>query len=91
MSPSKKINEQYNRLVYELKNGKQIVGRLIETTGDAIVVGTNPDNPLANHVRINKKDVESVTPSRVSAMPEGLLNTLTREEVLDLLAYLLNR
>ncbi len=91
LSPSKKINEQYNRLVYGLKNGKQIVGRAIETTGDAIVVGTNPENPLANHVRINKKDVESVAPSRVSAMPEGLLNTLTREEVLDLLAYLLNR
>ncbi|MSR55987.1 MAG: c-type cytochrome, partial [Gemmataceae bacterium] len=91
LSPSKKINEQYNRLVYELKNGKQIVGRLIETTGDVIVVGTNPENPLASHVRINKKDVENVAPSRVSAMPEGLLNTLTREEVLDLLAYLLNR
>ncbi len=91
LSPSKKINEQYGRLVYELKNGKQIVGRHIETTGDAIVVGTNPENPLANHVRIKKKDVESVAPSRLSAMPEGLLNTLTREEVLDLLAYLLNR
>ena len=91
LNPSKKINEQYNRLVYELKNGKQIVGRVVETTGDAIVVGTNPENPLANHVRINKKDIESVTPSRVSAMPEGLLNTLTREEVLDLLAYLLGR
>lgn len=91
LSPSKKINEQYAQLVYELKNGKQIVGRVIETTDDVIIVGTNPENPLANHVRINKKDVESVTPSRVSAMPEGLLNTLTREEVLDMLAYLLNR
>ena len=90
MSPSKKINEQYNRLVYELKNGKQIVGRVIETTGDAIVVGTNPENPLANHVRINKQDVESVAPSRLSAMPEGLLNMLQKEEVMDLVAYVLS-
>jgi len=89
LNPSKKINEQYNRLVYELKSGKQVVGRLIETKDDVVIIGTNPENLLANHVRINRKDVESVAPSRVSAMPEGLLNTLTREEVLDLLAYLL--
>lgn len=91
LHPSKNINEQYGRLVYELRNGKQLTGRVIETTGDVIVIATNPTNPLANHVRINKKDVESATPSRVSSMPDGLLNTLTQEEVLDLLAYLTSR
>jgi putative heme-binding domain-containing protein len=91
LNPSRKINEQYGRLVYELKNGKQIVGRVVETSDDAIIVGTNPENPFAGHVRFSKKDVESVVPSRVSAMPEDLLNTLTRDDVLDLLAYLLNR
>ena len=30
-------------------------------------------------------------PSPVSMMPEGLLNTLNRDEVLDLVAYLLSR
>jgi hypothetical protein len=30
-------------------------------------------------------------PSPISMMPEGLLNTLHEDEVLDLLAYLLSR
>jgi putative heme-binding domain-containing protein len=64
LAPSKVINEQYGRLVYEMKNGKQIVGRLVETVGDTHVVATNPTNPLAHHVRINRKDVERITPSR---------------------------
>ncbi len=91
LAPSKVINEQYGRLVYEMKNGKQIVGRLVETVGDMHVVATNPTNPIADHVRIHRKDVESITPSRVSSMPDGLLNTLTQDDVLDLLAYLMGR
>ena len=35
-----------------------------------------------------KKDIQSRAVSKLSQMPEGLLNALTREEILDLLAYL---
>lgn len=52
---SKVINKQYGQLIYEMKNGKQIIGRLVETSGDTHVVATNPTNPLADHVRIHKK------------------------------------
>ena len=38
--------------------------------------------------RIPVKDVEKKMPSKVSPMPNGLLNVLTREEVLDLLGFL---
>ena len=34
---------------------------------------------------------EEVAPSKVSLMPTGLLDKLNRDEVLDLLAYLLSR
>ena len=37
---------------------------------------------------INKSDVELSRPSSISPMPAGLLNSLTREEILDLLAFL---
>ena len=36
------------------------------------------------------KDIESIENSKVSPMPEGLLNTLQKDEILDLLAYLLS-
>jgi hypothetical protein len=35
--------------------------------------------------------VESIEPSKVSMMPEGLLHLLNKDEVLDLMAYLLSR
>ena len=40
---------------------------------------------------VNRNQVEEIKPSPVSMMPEGLLNTLKEDEVLDLLAYVLSR
>ena len=39
-------------------------------------------------VEVRKTDIARRVPSRVSPMPDGLLNNLTSEEILDLLAYL---
>ena len=72
-------------------DGKMITGRVVETTDDAVTVAPDPTNPFANHVHVNKQHVVSVTPSRVSSMPAGLLNTLTQDDVLDLLAYITRR
>jgi hypothetical protein len=38
--------------------------------------------------RVAVKDVEEKIPSRTSPMPEGLLNVLTRDEILDLVSFL---
>ena len=40
---------------------------------------------------VKRSVVSSTTPAPVSLMPEGLLNALNREEVLDLLAYIMSR
>jgi hypothetical protein len=40
---------------------------------------------------VDRRKIEEMKPSPVSMMPEGLLNTLNRDEVLDLVAYLLSR
>ena len=37
---------------------------------------------------IARKDVEKREPSKVSPMPEGLVNILTKNEILDMLAYI---
>ncbi len=42
-------------------------------------------------VNVRRGEVEEMKPSPVSMMPEGLLDTLDRDEVLDLVAYLLSR
>jgi hypothetical protein len=40
---------------------------------------------------VNAKNVVASENSPTSMMPEGLLDTLQRDEILDLLAYLLSR
>ena len=38
---------------------------------------------------VKRADIESIEPSKVSPMPEGLLNSLQLDEIQDLVAYLL--
>jgi hypothetical protein len=37
---------------------------------------------------LKKDDVEERQLAKISEMPQGLINTLTKEEILDLIAYL---
>jgi threonine synthase len=43
----------------------------------------------AKELKISKKTIDSRRTSQVSIMPSGVLNTLDKEEILDLLAYML--
>jgi hypothetical protein len=52
------------------------------------MIATNPNDPGGSEIRFSIQDLESTTPSRVSFMPEGLLNTLSHDDILDLIAYL---
>ncbi len=64
-----------------------IVGRIVNETTDKVVI--RPD-PLAdgNGHRRKSREIESRKLSKISPMPEGLLNTFSKEEILDLLAFL---
>lgn len=91
LNPDKVINEQYGLMIYSMKNGTTITGRTVNLAGDTVMVATNPNDPGGSEVRFRTSELESVTPSKTSHMPAGLLDTLTREDVLDLLAYLTGR
>ena len=74
----------------ETSDGKLVSGRIVNLNGDNMMVMTNmlDPNDLAS---IDRKRVESVTSSKVSMMPKGLLDTLKEDEILDLMAYMLSR
>ena len=40
---------------------------------------------------VPRSDIESMEPSKVSMMPEGLLNSLKEDEIEDLVAFLFSR
>ncbi|MDG3004905.1 PVC-type heme-binding CxxCH protein [Paludisphaera mucosa] len=87
LDPSANINEKFAGYAIELESGQVVSGLIVEETADAIKV---VENPLASVVprQIPKADVSNRAKSTVSIMPKGLLDKLTREEILDLIAYI---
>lgn len=88
--PSKVISDQYSAVTIVTVDGKVVTGRIINLAGDSMTVNTDMLDPSAL-VSIDRKLVEEIVPSKTSMMPNGLLNTLNDEEILDLMAYLLSR
>ena len=87
LEPSREINQHYQTYMLTDTSGKQITGLLVREDDEAFHLLGNPLEPDQITV-VAKADVEEVTVSKQSTMPEGLLMTLTREEILDLLAYI---
>jgi putative heme-binding domain-containing protein len=84
--PSKFVDEKYRDTLIETTSGQVVVGRILGGDDSRLIVATDPFD--ATRIETVAKDqIESQTASLVSSMPTGLLNTLSREEVLDLLAY----
>ncbi len=89
IDPSKVIADKYRTEVMALTDGTVVSGLVVEETDDTVTVAANPlERETAEPIRIPKSEIDERLPSRVSLMPQGLLNTLTREEIRDLLAYL---
>ena len=70
----------------ETTAGLVIIGRIVEETPEKVVLRTKPLEPET--VTVKKSEIETRSLSKVSPMPAGLLNTFTKDEILDLLAYL---
>ncbi len=87
IEPSKVISDQYQASIFITTNGQTVIGKVANLNGDKLMVITNMLEP-GNFANIATGDIEEVQPSRVSMMPNGLLDTLSDEEILDLLAYL---
>ena len=87
LEPNKTISDQYQATVFVLRDGRTVVGKVANLNGNNLNIITNMLEPDAL-AGINTHEIEEQHPSPVSMMPAGLLNTLNRDEILDLLAYL---
>ncbi|HVR72849.1 MAG TPA: HEAT repeat domain-containing protein, partial [Planctomycetota bacterium] len=90
LQPSMRINEKYQAYTLLTSGGKVVTGLVVGRTPETIQV---IENALvkAEPTEVKVSDVVQEEKSAASTMPEGLLNTLTREEILDLLAFLVAR
>lgn len=87
LEPSRTISDQYQATTFVLETGKAVTGRIANLSGKNYLVSENMLDP-GKFTAVNRDEVEEMIPSPVSQMPEGLVDTLTEEEILDLIAYL---
>ncbi|MGH7944484.1 MAG: heme-binding protein [Opitutaceae bacterium] len=89
LNPSKEINEQFVPTVLTKNDGSTVAGAVVNLNGDFVVINEDPSDPN-QHVTVDRKEVKSIEPSKVSTMPPMLLSRLSKEEILDLTAYVLS-
>jgi putative heme-binding domain-containing protein len=89
-APSKTISDQYQAVIIATADGKVVTGRIVNLNGSNLSICPDMLDPN-RQINVRRENIDEMKPSPVSLMPEGLLDTLDRDEVLDLTAYLLSR
>lgn len=84
MYPSKVISDQYQSTIVDLKNNDTQSGMIAADTDTTLTLIT----PTGEKIEINKADIAGQRPSTVSIMPEGLLETMTLGDLVDLILFL---
>jgi len=86
LKPSKQIKQGYESVVITLKNKEMRVGTLHRKTKSAVLLR----DASGKITSVPSDQIATLDSSAVSIMPPGLTNSLRRDELLDLLHYLMN-
>lgn len=89
LEPSKTINDQFASVEITMKDRKKVRGQIINTKAKTIILAEDLYDPSLR-LRVDRNEIRAIEPSMVSMMSTGLVDILTREEILDLLAYLIS-
>ncbi len=87
LDPSKVISDQYGSQRILTTDGLSLTGRVIDMGNEYQVFTVDPAAPPKI---LRREDVAEITPSPISQMPMGLIDTLNQEELKDLVAYLMS-
>lgn len=86
LRPNSDIKQGYETVVLTKKNGEVVSGLLHRKTNNATLI-RQPNNDI---IEIPSTDIEVLDVSAVSLMPAGLTGSLHKDELRDLLAYLIS-
>jgi len=82
--PSHVISSQYAAKTLLLVDGRQLAGIVAPgPEGEQVVLKSDGEK-----VAVPEEDIDEVHPSNVSAMPVGLLDALSLDQIADLFAFL---
>ena len=89
INPSKVLNEQFVPIIVTKNDGTTMSGVVVNLSGDGVTLNTDLTDPN-QRVNVDRKEVKSIELSTVSPMPPMLLAMLKKDEILDLVAYVLS-
>ena len=89
INPSKVINDQFSAVKILTDEGRIYTGVVVNLNNDQLTLNTDLSDPNKRQA-INRNTIEQLVVSKTSPMPAGLFNRMTKEEILDLTAYLIS-
>ena len=87
MDSSSEINKKYQTTQFLMDSGKVQSGVVVKETDSEFHIISNLLIPTAI-TKVAENQVDEQFPSKVSAMPKGMANVLTRPEIIDLVSFL---
>lgn len=88
IDPSAAIEEGYDSYAVDTNDFETITGFLVSQDDDKVVLKANQVDP-EDLTTIPRDNIDTITPGKASIMPTGLLSTLQKDEIFDLVAYIL--
>lgn len=83
VDPSAVVGKEYRMSILALVDGRVLNGLVVTRNDQTLVLQT-----ATERVSLPTEDIDEIAVSSQSAMPDGLLQTLTTEQIRDLIAYL---
>ena len=88
VEPSKEIDAKFQAHVFLLDSGLTKTGMIVQQSDDEVQIMIDP-LAKGKPTIIKTDEIEDQQASNISPMPTGLMNRLTREEIFDLIAFVL--
>jgi putative heme-binding domain-containing protein len=83
LSPSGVVPDAYRISDVEMKDGRTLSGIVLASNEETITLQT-----LTDKLTLSRSEIDSLRELGLSMMPDGLLESLSDQQVLDLIAYL---
>ena len=82
--PSEEIQDDYKMVIITTQDGRTHIGNITAETDRQVTLITVGQTEVV----INRSDIQSKEISEKSLMPEGILNTMSDQEIINLVAYM---
>jgi putative membrane-bound dehydrogenase-like protein len=87
ITPSKEIKEGYQTYTASTHDGQSVTGLKVLDTKDEVVIR----EATGRDVKIARKDLDTISASKASLMPDNVVSQLSYEQFIDLVAFLKSR